>query len=388
MAVNTKSAAHSAAGQYLGFALQPVRLCHHLLTAPEGSKVSLEHADDVAVHYPNGATLLEQCKSALSQNPASDWARDLWKTIANWMNSTASDYPPQAEIQYHLFVCPTRNGGFVSSLCAAETDAEIDKAVFDIRTALADLQPKPACQKNLKQFLDAPQSEQRRLVRAFTLVTADDPLESVKAQLKLSASPDAIDSFCAWAIGQAKEQADALIRAKEPAVIDASRFQEMFRDFVKKNNLPALLPFSRPPNPAHVESVLSDRPTFVQQLELVDATSDEKLRSVSDYMRSSADKSAWADAGQLFQHTLDDWDTTLIGRHAAIAGTASITHKLLPAPELGRYVYLQCSQLALPLEGLTVPGHFINGCFNELANRLKLGWHADYAVLLGKDDEL
>src|SRR5438046_1147217 len=81
MAVNTKSAAHSAAGQYLGFALQPVRLCHYLLTTIEGTEVSLEHADDVAVHYPDGTTLLEQCKSALSQNPVSDWARDLWKTI-------------------------------------------------------------------------------------------------------------------------------------------------------------------------------------------------------------------------------------------------------------------------------------------------------------------
>lgn len=352
MAVNTKSAAHSAAGQYLGFSLQPVRLCHHLLTAPEGSKVSLEHADDVAVHYPDGATLLEQCKSALSQNPVSDWARDLWKTIANWMNSTASDYQPDAEIQYHLFVCPPRNGDFINSLHDAKTDAEIDKAVSSIRTALANLQSKPACLKNLKRFLDAPKSEQRRLVRALRLVAADDPFESIKAQLKLCASPDAIDSFCAWAIGQAKEQTDALIRAKKPAIIDATQFQEMFRDFVKKNNLPALLPFSKQPDPAHVVSVLSERPTFVRQLELVDATSDEKLRSASDFLRSSADKSAWADAGQLFQHTLDDWDITLIGRHAAITGTASITHKQLPATELGRYVYLQCSQLALPLEGL------------------------------------
>ena len=50
---------HAAAGPYLGFALQPVRLCYHLLSSPRGSSVSLEYVDDVAVHYADGTLLLE-----------------------------------------------------------------------------------------------------------------------------------------------------------------------------------------------------------------------------------------------------------------------------------------------------------------------------------------
>ena len=69
------------------YALQPVRLCHHLLDCPPGAHVSLEHTEDVAIHYPEGLQLLEQTKSALKQNPISDWADDLWKTIANWLNN-------------------------------------------------------------------------------------------------------------------------------------------------------------------------------------------------------------------------------------------------------------------------------------------------------------
>ena len=41
----------------------------------------------MAIHYPEGLQLLEQTKSALKQNPISDWADDLWKTIANWLNN-------------------------------------------------------------------------------------------------------------------------------------------------------------------------------------------------------------------------------------------------------------------------------------------------------------
>src|SRR5271166_840674 len=90
MSVAILAAKHTAPGQYLGFALQPVRLCYHLLTCPKGARVSLEHLDDVAVHYANGALMLEQTKSALKQNPLSDWAEDLWKAVANWLDSSAN----------------------------------------------------------------------------------------------------------------------------------------------------------------------------------------------------------------------------------------------------------------------------------------------------------
>lgn len=82
MDIASKQAAHAAPGQYNGFALQPVRFCHHLLTAPPGALVPLEHLDDVAVHYPDGSVLLEQCKSAPRQNPVPDRTADLWKTFA------------------------------------------------------------------------------------------------------------------------------------------------------------------------------------------------------------------------------------------------------------------------------------------------------------------
>lgn len=82
MDIASKQAAHAAPGQYNGFALQPVRFCHHLLTAPPGALVPLEHRDDVAVHYPDGSVLLEQCKSGPRQNPVPDRTADLWKTFA------------------------------------------------------------------------------------------------------------------------------------------------------------------------------------------------------------------------------------------------------------------------------------------------------------------
>jgi hypothetical protein len=78
MNVVITSVRHAAPGPYLGFALQPVRLCYHLLTCPPRAKVSLEHLDDIAIHYSDGTVTLEQTKSALKQNPLSDWSEEFW----------------------------------------------------------------------------------------------------------------------------------------------------------------------------------------------------------------------------------------------------------------------------------------------------------------------
>jgi len=44
----------SAAGQYLGYALQPVRLFYHLLKCNPDATVGLEHVDDISVHSSDG----------------------------------------------------------------------------------------------------------------------------------------------------------------------------------------------------------------------------------------------------------------------------------------------------------------------------------------------
>lgn len=85
-----KKAKGSAAGQYLGYALQPVRLFFHLLTCPSDSFVGLEYVDDISVHVGDKVILAEQCKSALTGNPTSNWSVDFWKTIANWIDNSTS----------------------------------------------------------------------------------------------------------------------------------------------------------------------------------------------------------------------------------------------------------------------------------------------------------
>ena len=129
--------AGAAPGPYLGFSLQSVRLCARLLSAAEGDSVSTELIDDVAVHRADGTCLLEQDKSALSQNPVSDWAPDLWKTFANWFETTKRLQLDPARTDYVLYVAPIKTGATVTALHEARTPDRVEAIVPKLRADLS-----------------------------------------------------------------------------------------------------------------------------------------------------------------------------------------------------------------------------------------------------------
>lgn len=389
MNAETKPAKHSAPGQYLGFALQPVRVFYHLLTCPKGAKVSLEFKDDVAVHYADGALLLEQTKSALKQNPISDWAEDLWKAFENWRAMIVANDIDPAKTTYRLFVTPQKKGAFADAMGAAQDQDAVIAIVKTIRAKLAKLKAVPACSVHLQPFLDAPAEQQAAIISRFALESdGSDPLDAIRAVLTATIAENQRDVLIKSGIGQAKQALDRLIQRGEPAIIDAEAFRQEFHAFVRQNNMPGLLiSLGEAPDDALVAGVASTRPTFIRQLELVEASYDDHLRAVSDYLRTSADKADWADRGIIFSGSLDTWDDDLVRRYGMIRGDVSDLHADKPVPTQGRLVYRRCAQHEAPLEGRIVPGHFVHGSFNDLADRRRVGWHADFETLLDESPE-
>lgn len=381
-------AKHTAPGQYLGFALQPVRLCYHLLTCPSGARVSLEHLDDVAVHYANGAVMLEQTKSALKQNPLSDWAEDLWKAIANWLDIKVNGEIATDRTQFRLYVTPSRTGQWAQALSDATTPEDVARLTAQIGAKLAKRKTPARCSVFLQRYLNASEDERFAIVSHLKVLSDDgDPIDALRALLLPTVPPQIVDLLCQSAIGMAKEQVDRLIRQGKPAILDGDTFKIGFRGFVQKNNLPCLLTsFAVAPAASEVTTILSSRPTFIRQLELIEATENERVRAVSDFLRTSADKSIWAETGLVFEESLRDWDEDLVRRHGWICGEVADLHADKDASLRGRLVYRRCSLLQAPLEGRAVPGHFVHGCFNALADIMRLGWHPDYEALLGENE--
>ena len=152
MNITLPTAKHTAQGPYLGFALQPVRLCTQLLKCPDGAQVSLELLDDVAVHAADGSVEVEQIKSATRQNPTSDWSDELWKTFANWLDALAAGQLTIGQTRFTLYVTPPRTGEWAQALSNASTDGEVEEIVAAIEAKLNRLRAPKACDANLKRF--------------------------------------------------------------------------------------------------------------------------------------------------------------------------------------------------------------------------------------------
>ena len=387
MNIEAKPAKHSAPGQYLGFALQPVRAFYHLLTAEKGAKVSLEFLDDVAVHYADGTLCLEQTKSALKQNPISDWANDLWKALDNWLTMLKAGECEAGKTRFRLYVVPQKKGDFARALSLAGTPNEVATVIATVRRKLAKLKEAPACIGYLQPLLDATEEQQAAIIANFELESdAPEPLEAIRARLRPAVPENVIDLLCRSGIGQAKQAFDRLIERGETPMLDADTFKQAYGAFLRQNLMSGFLPaLSEAPSEELVTDIMSTRPIFIRQLELVEASNDDQLRAVGDFLRASADKAEWADHGFIFPGSLDEWDDSLVHRHSLVRGDIANLHDTKPPEVQGRLAYRSCAGHQAPLEGRVVPGHFVHGSFNDLADRLRLGWHPEYEKLLSDE---
>jgi len=381
--MSTKAARHSAAGPYLGFGLQTVRLCARLLTEPTDATVYVENDDDVSVHYADGTKLLEQIKSAISQNPVADWSRDLWKSIHNWLEDQVPFTPSHGK-RFRLYVSPGHTGAFVAGLSAAKTPHDVAALIESVSGEVTPAKRKTTVYKFAKTFLNATPNDQAEIACNFELICEDNPLESIRKLFRPSASTEVVEAVVAYALGEAKRQTDALLRAGQPAGLNAGDFQSIVRNFVQRINMPALFSFDpQPPTPVEINEKFSCRPTFVQQLELINASKYLQLNAVSDYLRAASDKTNWAVEGILLPNSLDGWNSDLLARHQAVADSILTLHDQLEASKKGMAIYAECRKLNMNLQGKTVPDHFTHGCFNDLADQRTIGWHPDYDKLLG-----
>ena len=380
---------HAAAGPYLGFALQPVRLCYYLLSSPRDASVSLEYLDDVAVHYADGTLLLEQCKSALAHNPLSDWSDDLWKTIANWLDAVETQKVDGAKASFQLYVTPSKSGKLSTAIHTAADAKSIDALVKHIKDKLKKKANSPKCLPYVEKFINATDTLRSAVIgKTIVSATDTDPVEPIRRLLRPAIPEALLDVICASAIGQAKEAADKCIRRKVPALLAVAGFQTNFHAFVQQNNMAGYLPtFTATPSKDAAKALLNRRPVFVRQLQLIEATEEQQLRAASDLMRTSGDKVKWAEQGLVFNRTVEDWEVTLLRKHDAARSEVNDTYSEKTQEAQGRIIYSRCAGMEVPLDSRAVPGHFTHGGFHDLADRRELGWHAEYQTLLNEEDK-
>lgn len=377
-----KSASKSAApGQYLGYGLQDVRLCRHLLKAPAGCAVSLEFVEDTAIHRPDGTLVLEQAKSALGGNPVADGSVELWKCFANWASLCAEGEVDPEQSQFRLYVCPPKQGALAEQLHAAAGDEEAKVLLAKIAKKVTPGNKLKGCNPKITEFLGAGEAVCAAIVRNFRIIISDDPLEPIREVLRFSVLEESLNDFCAHAIGTAKNRVAALIRAGKTPIVDAAEFRRDLQAFVRKHGaLGLLVPTTKRPSPVQVEAIFAAAPIFVQQLMKVQMPTEHVVRAVSDFLRSDADRTQWAADGRIIEESLDELHDALEAHFHITRDEVEETQASLGSEVRGRQLYRRCVTHQAAIEGRSVPGYFIPGTFNMLADTARVGWHPDYTT--------
>lgn len=370
----------AAPGTYLGFAIQPVRQCHHLLLSAGKTKVSMEYVDDIAIHRPDGTLVLEQCKSALKSNPLADSSVELWKTFTTWVKLCSECGVDPDTTTFRLYVCTSNEPGALAiELHEAKSDQQAADVLDKISRRVTPKNAQTASSEKITELTSCDGALIRQIICNFELMVRTDPLDGIRNTLRATIPDDHVDHFAQAALGMVSDQVAALIRSGEAPIIDSDSFIQSFQAYARKYNWIGVLPPSiEAPSVEIADSIVRAAPRFVQQLKAIEVGHEALLRAAADFMQSEADRTHWAAEGVIVEESINELDDNLERSYSLHRSEIADTQSHLSEAARGRTLYNRCSRVPGVLEGRQVPTYFVPGSFNILANELRVGWHPTF----------
>lgn len=384
--------------KYYGYTVQTVRCLSRLIEAMPGSIVSVEVFEDVGEVYKNGGRIAEQDKSALGHNPVADRAKDLWKTLSNWVDASCNGTLDPSKTQYIIFITAPHSDDIVNSFHNAHDTSTAKSALQKARNVLWGPHPTYPKKSSVASTIAAyvknvfthnpPVSVE--IVRAFSLVTGSGAiLEDVRGLLmrKTLVDKDNVDDVLRHALGWVTEELITAIEHGVPANISVDAFNTTLFQFIRRHDTRLILHSLAPaPTSEKIKDELALR-RYVRQLALVECDEEVKVEAVTDYLKALSDRTSWAAQGYIDEDMLRAYETTLSDAWRNIRRKSEIAHSHLAPCKRGQLVMLDCTGQHFNLDVTEVPPHFPRGSFHALADKPTIGWHPNYENLLDATDE-
>ncbi len=373
---------------YGGFSLQETRLTARLLEADPGSVLSLEVFEDVGVELPDGTRIAEQSKSSLDGNPVSDRAVDMWKTLSNWVEAVNGGELDPTKTRFELYVSKPVNGPIVDSFSKASSKVEALAALEATKTKLWGPPPAHAKKTNLavsicdyvNLFLGADQDITCAIITAFSLIQGGGiPQEDFENLFRNKIiSEQNIELVANQALGWVKSRTDKLIQQGKPAYVDRDEFFTELNAFVRRVDRQNILrSFASDPTQNQIDQDLAAK-TYVRQLKLLDTEYDRQVEAVTDYLRSSADRTIWSAQGLVHSESFTEFESDLRSAWKNLKTEADLTCVNPTEVNRGQLLYSKCCLYTATLQNMEINSSFTRGSFHTLADDQIIGWHPDY----------
>lgn len=383
-----------------GYTLQVRHMMHELISLDLKKVVSIEALDDVAVES-NGMVIAEQIKSVQSNNnPIANRSVVFWKTLYNWFQYVKNRDIPlnNAIFQFIAVANKAIEPGSIQESFAKANNAEMARTVLlNAKNALWGVKNGLKCQ--------VPDSYREYLDILFNPTNADiveQIIKSMQIQIYVNDYDSRLyEKFCSqtippeyaeelfiYMLGWVYEQVNTKTKDGKPAYILCKDFRDALQAQIRGRDLNKTFSWvAVRPSDKEAQLELKRHDTYIKQLGFIEVDNSLKLQAASDYLRTSAEKTIWAERGivisQSFVEYHDRLDRMWMNQFQLVS--------LKPAQsnvENGKKLYFICQEIAhsIKVQGNDTPEFFGAGSLHAFANEPpdepRIGWHPTYKELL------
>jgi len=383
-----------------GYTLQVRHMMCELISLDLEKTVSVEALEDVAVES-EGHVVAEQIKSVQSgNNPIADRSEVFWKSLYNWYQYIKNGDLSLENTVFRLVVISNRNviaGVIPESFHLAHTDDEAKAALKIAQDTLWGTKSEWKAQVPIgySSYLDilfcsGNTAIVTQIIKAMQIEIHPSNYDEnlyIKFYSQLI-PPEYAEELFTYMLGWVYERVNAQTKHGLAAYINRKDFRDALQAQIRRYNQNGILAsVATRPSENETQKEMDRQDIYIQQLGLIELDVSDKFKAANDFLRTSAEKTAWAERGIVAPQSFDDYHDGLI----RIWSTQSRLISLSQSPsniQSGHKLYLKCQEAirTTKVQGNDTPEFFGAGSLHSLANEPpqepQIGWHPTYKDLL------
>ena len=352
------------------------------LKSDPGTSVTLENFDDIAFH--SGGDPLEQLQTKLvTSKTLSDASTDLWKTLRVWSEQFRLGTLDPSSTSLTLLTTAEAPIGSAAEYLRPEERKHGD--ALQILEDVAANSLNASNQSAYQEFLRLSKKRRNLLIRSvYVLDRSPGMLEAqdlLRQELRIATTPARVDAFAkrieGWWLSAVVEQ----LMGARPMINGADLESELadLREQFRLDNLP--MDFADAALPTNENYVGAN---FVKQLQHIRIPSTRISLAMLDFYRASRQRGRWIDDLMIHEKELKSFERRLRETWLEIFEAEKQECDGTDMPKTGRHIYGRTTAQQIPLRpGISEP-FIVRGSYHILSEALTIGWHPDYAALMGQ----
>lgn len=376
---------HNASESSLGYLYQNyMALCLLLEEDNDDCRVTIEHFEDVSLHFEEGREHLVQMKSHkdIKKNKLTSTSPDLWKTLLIWIKYIKEN--PNSDTNY-ILMTTSQVAKDTAPFFLMSKNRNIKKAC-NLLLEVSNNATNKKLVESYKLFQEIDVELRNKLLQKITILgendNLDEVLKKIKKYLKYSCYPKFIDDVHNQLLGWWDNKVIEILKSKHPIFVTKLETINKIRtiaDQYRDDNLPDFN------NIVTNENIKEIKSTAMNQLKFLEYDEKQISNKLINFYRASAYRNNILNYQIIFIDELDKYDNKLenewnrlyyIMKDDLNELDEEITEKI--KIRKGKDLLNQLEGQEILIRQLFNDPFFMRGSFHILADDKKIGWHIDY----------